>query len=62
MSFKPAFISTKAEKKSFSKKLCMFCQEKLALLKKVEKLHKTLNLSTQDYQNRIECNRIIKTV
>ena len=34
--------------------LCMFCQEKIVVPKKVDKRHKTLNVSSQDFQNVIE--------
>ena len=54
MSLKPTSILTKAEKKPFSIELCMFCQEKIVVPKKVDKGHKTLNISSQDIQNVIE--------
>ena len=44
MSLKPTFILTKAEKKPFSTELCMFCQEKIVVPKKVDNRHKTLNV------------------
>ena len=54
ISLKPTLILTKAEKKPFSKELCMFCQEKIAVPKKFDKQHKTLIVSSQDFQNVIE--------
>ena len=36
----------KAEKKPFSTELCMICQEKIVVPKKVDKRHKTLNVSS----------------
>ena len=54
MSLKPMFILAKAEKKPFSTELCMFCQEKIVVPKKVDKRHKTLNVSSQYFQNVIE--------
>ena len=54
MSLKPTFILTKEEKNPFPTELCMFCQEKIVVSKKVDKRHKTLNVSCQDFQNVIE--------
>ena len=54
MSLKTKFTLTKAEKTPFSTELCMFCQEKIVLPKKIDKRHKTLNVSSQDVQNVIE--------
>ena len=51
MTSKPPFTFTKAQKKLFSTELCMFCQEKIVVPKKVNKQHKTLNVSSQDFQN-----------
>ena len=50
MSLKPTFMLTKAEKNHFSTELCMFCQEKIMVSKKVNKRHKTLNAFSQDFQ------------
>ena len=47
MSLKPMFILTKAE-------LYIFFQEQFVVSKKVDKRHKNLNVSSQDFQNVIE--------
>ena len=45
------FILTKGEKKPFSRELCMFCQEKNTVSKKVDRRYKTLSVSSHDFQN-----------
>ena len=52
MSLKPMFILTKAE-------LYIFFQEQFVVSKKVDKRHKNLNVSSQDFQNVIELYIII---
>ena len=54
MSLKPTFILMRAEKKPFSKELTTFCPEKMAVPKKIDECHKTLNVSSEDFQNVIE--------
>ena len=51
MLLKPMFILTKTEKKPFSTELCRFCKEKFVVPKKIDKQHKTLNVSSPDFQN-----------
>ena len=60
-------ILTKAEKKAFSSsELYISCEEKFVVPKKVDKRHKNLNVSSQDFQNVIEllkqCNDFLSNL
>ena len=52
MSLKLTFILMKAEKKLFSTELCIILsRKKIAVPKKADKAHKTLNVSSKDFEN-----------